>query len=217
MTVCSGTSIYLLRHGQIEQAKPRRFIGQLDLPLTAEGEHQALDMALLLREIPFTRIFSSPLIRAVQTAAVIAAGREQAVITVPELAEISLGGWEGLTVEEVRRRFPGQYEQRGNDLTHFRPPEGESFHDLAIRAFSALNRLAAANPGPLLIVAHAGVNRVLLSTIQNLPLAGLLGIAQDYCCLNLLRREKGCWHVDAINRTSLNPPAVSPPQPKAQG
>jgi len=208
VTVRSETSIYLLRHGQIEQAKPRRFIGQLDLPLTTEGERQALDMALLLREVPFTRIFSSPLLRAVQTAAAVAAGRGQAVITAPELAEISLGGWEGLTVEEVRRRFPGQYEQRGNDLTHFRPPDGESFHDLAIRTFAGLNRLAAGNPGPLLIVAHAGVNRALLSTIQNLPLAGLLGIAQDYCHLNILSREKDGWRVDAINRSHLHQPIL---------
>jgi len=197
------TRIYLLRHGQIEQSEPRRFIGQRDLPLTSDGEAQAGEMAKILATIRFSRIFSSPLIRAVQTAAIIAAGQTQPVTTIPELAEISLGRWEGLSVEEVRLRFPGQYEQRGNDLAHFRPPDGESFTDLARRAFPCLTRLADNNPGPLLIVAHSGINRVLLSKIQNLPLADLLRIDQDYCGLNIISRENGCWRVDAINRKSL--------------
>jgi alpha-ribazole phosphatase len=198
------TQIYLLRHGQIEQSEPRRFIGQRDLPLTSVGESQARDMAQTLANIRFSRIFSSPLTRAVQTATIIAAEQTQPVTTIPELAEINLGSWEGLSVEEVRRRFPGQYEKRGKDLAHFRPPDGESFDDLAQRSFPCLTRLVINNPGPLLIVAHAGVNRVLVSRIQNLPLADLLLIPQDYCGLNSIRWEESCWHVDAINRRSLN-------------
>jgi hypothetical protein len=49
-----------------------------------------------------------------------------------------------------------------------------------------------------------GINRVLLSRIQNLPLADLLFTPKDYCCLNSIRWEENCRHVDAINRKSLN-------------
>ncbi len=96
--------IYLLRHGRIEQTEPRRFIGQRDLPLTRVGETQALGMARMLEAVRFSCIFSSPLTRAMQTAALIAARQKQPVIAIPELVEISLGQWEGLTVEEVRDR-----------------------------------------------------------------------------------------------------------------
>jgi len=196
--------IYLLRHGRIEQTEPRRFIGQRDLPLTRVGETQALGMARMLEAVRFSCIFSSPLTRAMQTAALIAARQKQPVIAIPELVEISLGQWEGLTVEEVRERFPGQYEERGRALASFRPPDGESFDDLALRALPCFTALAENHPGPLLIVAHAGINRALLSRIQDLPLDGLLLIPQDYCCLNVIGWQGGCWRVDAVNQKSLN-------------
>jgi probable phosphoglycerate mutase len=197
-----GKQIYLLRHGQIEQSEPRRFVGQQDLPLTCAGQAQALRMAQILETVRFSRIFSSPLSRAVQTASCIAARQIQPVVSIPDLAEISLGQWDGLTVEEVRQRFPGQYEERGRAIASFRPPGGESFNDLAQRAVPCFTGLVENNPGPLLIVAHAGINRVLLSRIQGLPLAELLCISQDYCCLNIIRWQDGCWCVDAINRKS---------------
>jgi probable phosphoglycerate mutase len=205
-----GKQIYLLRHGRIEQTEPRRFIGQRDLPLSPAGEAQALDMAGMLAAVRFSRIFSSPLTRALQTAAPIAARQRQPVTAIPGLAEISLGQWEGFSVEEVRLRFPGGYEERGRALASFRPPDGESFHDLALRAFPCFAGLVENHPGPLLIVAHAGINRVLLSRIQGLPLAGLLSIPQDYCCLNIIRWQGGRWQIDAVNQKGLNEKACLP-------
>ncbi|MBU1140702.1 MAG: histidine phosphatase family protein [Proteobacteria bacterium] len=192
--------IYLMRHGRINQSLPHRFVGQLDLPLDDEGIRQARDMHFFLKDIKFSRIFMSPLRRTVQTAEIIAGSRTIIMQQVPGLAEISLGAWDGLTVDEVRRRFPGEYEKRGQDLAHYRPPEGESFADLAQRSFPAFTELAMENPGPLLVVSHAGVNRVLLSRMQQLPLEDLFLIPQDYCCLNIINLDNGSWHVDAINR-----------------
>lgn len=201
MTGKKSGPIYLMRHGRIEQFRPRRYVGQTDLPLTLAGERQAWQMHTLLQDIPFVKIVSSPLRRALETAAIVSGRRSWDIETIPALAEISLGTWEGLTVEEVRRRYPGQYEARGADLAHYRPPEGESFADLAARSLPVLTDLAQENPGPLLVVTHAGVNRVLLSRMQGLPLADLFAIPQDYCCLNIVRLENGIWQVEAINQT----------------
>jgi len=195
----SGT-IYLLRHGRINQSVPRRFVGQLDLPLDEEGLRQARAMHHFLRDIDFAGIFTSPLQRSRQTAQILAGSREIVPTPLAELAEINLGAWEGLTVDEVRRRFPGQYEKRGEDLAHYRPEGGESFHDLARRILPVFVRLAEENRWPLLVVAHAGVNRVLLASLQQLPFKDLLQIPQDYCCLNIIRVRDGIWHVDAINQ-----------------
>lgn len=205
MTGKKSGPIYLMRHGRIEQFRPRRYLGQTDLPLTLPGKRQAWQMHDLLKDIGFVKIFSSPLRRALETAAIVSGRRSWDIETIPALAEISLGTWEGLTVEEVRRRYPGQYEARGADLANYRPPEGESFADLAARCLPVLTDLALENPGPLLVVAHAGVNRVLLSRMQGLPLADLFAIPQDYGCLNIVRLENGEWRVETVNQCPLPP------------
>jgi probable phosphoglycerate mutase len=200
LAVKKGGPIYLLRHGQIEQFQPRRFVGQLDLALTEAGKIQARDLRDFFKDIKLSRIFTSPLQRTVQTAEIVADDRTIDIKLVPELAEINLGAWEGLTVAEVRERFPGEYEKRGEDLAHYRPAGGESFADLARRSLPVFTRLAMEHAGPLLVVAHAGVNRVLLASLQQLPLKDLLLIPQDYCCLNIISVDNGSWHVDAINK-----------------
>jgi probable phosphoglycerate mutase len=191
--------IYLIRHGEIDKPSPRRFLGQNNLPLNAYGIKQAKTLGEQLQGIPFTRVFTSPLQRAVHTAALVSGRPNDALHRVDAFKEIDLGAWEGLSVAEVKDRFPGAYEQRGRDLEHFRPENGESFSDLAARCYPALLELATTCPGPLLVVGHAGVNRVLLSRMRNQPLQQLLDIPQDYCAVNILRWGAQQWNVEAIN------------------
>ncbi len=197
------TLIYLLRHGEIDKPVPRRFLGQTDLPLSDKGIRQAMVLGEHLASIAFTHVFSSPLQRAVQTAALVSGRTADSITPLAALMEINLGAWEGLTVAEVHSRFPGAYEQRGLDLEKFRPMQGESFGDLADRCFPALLALAEDHRGPLLIVAHAGVNRVVLSQLLHQPLQRLLEIPQDYCGVNILSHTDGHLQVDAVN---LHPP-----------
>lgn len=191
--------IYLLRHGEIDKAVPRRFLGRTDLPLNASGIRQALALGEHLHQIPFARVIASPLKRAVQTAALISGRPLEAIEVIAAFTEIDLGAWEGSTVAEIEHNFPGAYAQRGQDLEHYRPLDGESFGDLADRVCPALSELAAQGPGPLLIVAHAGVNRVVLSRLLHRPLQRLLEIPQDYGAVNILRRKAQNLEVAAIN------------------
>ena len=118
--------------------------------------------------------------------------------------EINLGTWEGLSVTEVQARYPGAYEARGLDLARFRPEGGESFSDVAARAWPALLALAqesekaAAAQKPMLVVAHAGVNRVLLARAAGLPLDELLSIPQPYGALSSLRYSAGKIEIDSL-------------------
>lgn len=191
--------IYLVRHGEVDMPSPRPFLGWADPPLNASGVRQALALHQQLQDIRFTRIFASPLRRAVQTATLVAGVPAESVQLVEPLKEINLGAWEGLTVDEVRRRFPGEYERRGRELEFFRPEGGESFSDLAGRCYPGLLSLAKAFAGPLLVVAHAGVNRVLLSRLQQRPLRQLFDFQQEYCDINILRYEHEVFNVEAIN------------------
>lgn len=191
--------IYLIRHGEIDVPSPRRFLGQTDLPLTPNGIRQAQALHTRLQSIAFTHVFTSPLQRAVQTATLVSGSSPESLHLIDAFKELNLGDWEGLTVDEIRSRFPGQYERRGPNLEHFRPWGGESFRDLANRCLPALIDLAERYPGPLLITAHSGVNRVILSHLLQRPLQELLQIPQDFCAVNILRRTPDSLQVEAIN------------------
>ncbi len=196
--------IYLIRHGEIDKSSPRSFLGQTDLPLNDNGIQQAKALRKHLQHISFTRVISSPLQRAVQTAALVSGISTESIQQIDGLKEINLGAWEGLTVEQLQNRFPGAYEQRGQDLEFYRPQKGESFADLANRCCSALLALAEAYTGTLLVVAHAGANRVLLSRVQQKPLQQIFEIPQNYCGVNILSCNAKILKVEAINLRNFN-------------
>lgn len=192
------STLFLMRHGAIVQRHPRRFIGQTDHPLTDEGRAQAALWREALADVPFAAAVSSDLSRCRETAAIVLGGRDITVRPEPRLREIALGAFEGLTVDEVRERFPGAYERRGCDIAGFTPQGGESFADVQKRAVAALAELAPLC-GNVLVVAHGGVNRTILCHALGLDLSRLFRLGQDYCRLNLLDLSPDCWRVDAVN------------------
>lgn len=189
--------IYLLRHGEIPSSRPRRFVGQRDLSLTPRGRAQAASWRDKLAEVEFEAVFASDLSRCRQTAEIVTGGRKYKLV--PALREISLGQWEEMLVEQVRTSFPGEYEKRGNDIVNHRPAGGESFADLATRAVPALEEISAGINGDALVVAHAGVNRVILCHALGLELDKLFNIELNYCSLNLLERTAEGWVVHGVN------------------
>jgi probable phosphoglycerate mutase len=173
-----------MRHGALPPNPERRFVGQRDIALSAAGRAQAASWRPRLRDIPFAAIVVSDLSRCLDTAKLAASAPP--LIREPAFREIRLGAWEGLTPPEVEKRFPGSYAARKKDIGNFRPEGGESFRDLAARTLPAFDAHARAFHGrPLLIVAHAGVNRVILARAMALPLRYLLDIPQPYACCTL--------------------------------
>jgi probable phosphoglycerate mutase len=179
--------VWLMRHGALPPNPERRFVGQGDIALSETGRRQARSWRRRLADIPFAAIVSSDLSRCVESARLIRGQRELPLVLEPALREISLGAWEGLTPDEVEQRFPGAYAERGRDMARFRPEGGESFADVASRVLPAFGRLAVRYPGqPVLMVGHAGSNRVLLAHRLALPLQKLLDIPQPYACCTVL-------------------------------
>ena len=185
-----NATLYLMRHGQTVLETPWRFLGQRELPLSNVGRVQAAWWREELSSVNFTGVWCSDLIRCLETTELLMKDRSEQAVKLPGLREISLGEWDGLSIEEVKRLYPGQYEARGADLAGFHPPGGESFEDLAQRACKALERILSSNkderPVNLLVVAHAGVNRALLCRLLGMPLDRLFSLAQDPCCLNIV-------------------------------
>jgi broad specificity phosphatase PhoE len=180
MDVDDGTgrwrTIYLARHGETVWNRDGRFQGRLDSPLTARGLDQARRMGeTLARHIDRGEragwaIVASPLGRAQHTARIIAGvlGIETARIESDErLAEIDIGSWAGLDMEEIEACSPGALDGSNRHDWHFRAPDGESHAAMAgrIAAFLA----AASDRTQLILVAHGVTGRVLRGLYLGLP------------------------------------------------
>lgn len=181
------TLIYLVRHGEVVHAETRRFIGHLDVPLSNRGERQCVAQAAVLRDLGLSAIFSSDLARARRSAEIIAAPHGLAPVEIPALREMSMGRWDGLTADEIRRREPHAFADWMTRVGEFPFPEGESIPDLLARAWPAFASICARYAGQsVAIVAHGGTNRALLCHALGIPLGRLLGFGQDYGALSLL-------------------------------
>lgn len=196
-----GKTVYLLRHGKIAAAgEQRRYIGQADLPLEPEGVRQAARLQALLGNLNFSVVYCSDLVRSRDTAKIIAGALEKTKAH-PGLREIGLGDWEGRTFDEVARHFPDQFEARGRDIAYYRPPGGESFADCSKRAMEAFQQIMTEGGNPIIVVGHAGVNRVILCHVLGMPLANLFRINQDFGCINIIQYLGSNSRVKAVNLT----------------
>lgn len=170
----SFEQVILARHGETEWNVLGRRQGQYDSPLTAAGHSHAQHLAALVAQENIDGIFSSPLGRALTTARTIGDALGLEVTVVEDLAEVHHGDLGGLSNEEISVRFPGLLEQRRSDLYQWRFPNGESYEDAAVRAASALQRVADSGSRRPLLVAHEMVGRMIIMALEGLePSAAL--------------------------------------------
>jgi alpha-ribazole phosphatase len=196
--------IYLLRHGEVEGASTRRFIGPLDVPLSAEGERQCAVQAERLRSVRLTALFSSDLGRSRRSAEIIGAPHGLTPTIVPALREMDMGRWDGLTAAQIREREPEAFADWMSRIGEFPFPEGESVSDLLARVAPAFDAIVAAHaPRPIAIVAHGGPNRALLCRALGLPLGRLLAFGQDYAALTILEDVSGAWALRRLNERPM--------------
>ncbi len=181
--------ILLARHGETPWNAEGRYQGQIDIPLSAIGERQAMNLGERLRGVEITRAVASPLVRAALTAQLALESHRAAQLSFdPDLQEIAHGEWEGLLASEIRARDPERLRAWREAPETVQMPGGESLQQVLDRAWPAFAR-ACAGLGPddtLLVVAHDAVNRVLLCRILGLPLGRLWAFRQAPTTINLL-------------------------------
>jgi probable phosphoglycerate mutase len=198
------TTLYLARHGAIIRVAGNAYIGQIEAPLSEEGVEQAWALRKWLEPVRFNHVYASDLSRAQRTAKIVASPRIKSVDILPALREISLGEWEGFTFREIEQRFPEEFAARGRDMENWRPPGGESFADCRIRVMDALHTILQQAQGNILVVGHAGVNRLILCDVLGIPVANLHSIGQDYGCLNIIEFSATRTRLKLLNYTPLS-------------
>jgi broad specificity phosphatase PhoE len=198
------TLIYLLRHGEVVLAETGRFIGHLDVPLSARGERQSRAQAARLAGATLTAVVTSDLERARRTGEIVGAPHGLAPLVVPSLREMAMGRWDGLTAAEIQEREPAAFADWMARVGEFPFPEGESVADLLARAWPAFEAIVAAHEGEAVaVVAHGGTNRALLCAALGLPLARLLALGQDYGALSVLARVGARWELRRLNEHAV--------------
>lgn len=152
------TQLYLVRHGETNWNREHRIQGLTDIPLNDTGRAQALVTGELLARRQWDGVYSSPLMRAFETASIIATATAQgAPQTIDTLVERNYGDAEGLDFGEIDRRYP----DRGD------VPGQESREAVVARVIPALEELASAHPDEsLIVVSHGGAIRAVLTAVD---------------------------------------------------
>jgi len=199
-TNATAPMLYLLRHGATIRGPKKRYIGQTDIALSDLGRRQAHWWQKELSAINFDAIYCSDLSRASDTAQIVAAARTTDIQATSQLREINLGDWDGVDMPEIREKYPDAWLQRGQQVDCFRPPEGESFQDLQDRVLPVVESVDFDRVKNVLMVSHAGVNRVILCRVLKKPLKDLFLISQGAAALNQIVFQDGQFDIVSINR-----------------
>lgn len=188
------TTLYLIRHGTTDKKDSdktvKRYKGSLDIPLSERGIQQIRQLSDHIRmncSEGFKAIYSSPLIRALKSAEIIAEPYSISPVVIADLRERSFGIWEGMTFTEIQEKYPDEFDAWANNPLKYSPLKGESTLAVRDRVIKALDEILSRHNGELIaIVAHGGVNRIILCHILGLPLENLFRIEQDYASLNII-------------------------------
>jgi probable phosphoglycerate mutase len=200
--------LLLVRHGVTDWNRQGRFQGYQDPPLSADGLHEARLLAQRLAaasdERP-TRIVTSPLLRASQTAAAIASALGTDAMEVEDderLMELGQGEWEGRTHAELEVNDAERYVAWRHSSPRRPPPGGESLEDATDRIASALDDVledADIGAWPTCLVAHGGSLRIAARRLLGIDLRKAWHVELDNASLSVLD-----WDVDGWRLVSWN-------------
>ena len=178
--------LLLARHGQSLSNAVRRFQGVQDIALSDLGRQQAAALSAGLRRRRVAHVYASPLARARETASIVAAEHALPLTLVDDLRELSLGDWEGRTVEEVRALPGDPYGCWVRDPVGGCPPNGEPLDRVQARVLDAVAAIAAAHPNgdDVLVVCHGGVISAYLAHCLGLSLSSIWRLSVANCSLS---------------------------------
>ncbi len=183
--------VYLIRHGATEHnlAQPPRLQGRrLNAPLSDPGRWQAERTAALLASALLQSVYTSPLLRARQTAEMIALPRALPVIVHEGLIEVDVGRWEGLSWDAIHQIDPQRSALFETDPGRYGYPEGENFLQVQQRTIATFSQIVQEHLGhTIAVVAHNVVNRCYLTHVLGIPVSQYRLITQDNCGVSLLR------------------------------
>jgi broad specificity phosphatase PhoE len=194
---------FLIRHGATDNnvAHPPLLQGcATDCELSAVGREQAARAAQFLAPCPLAAVYSSPLLRAVQTAEQIAHLQQLAVQPVPALREVDVGNWEGRSWEEIARTEPATYRQFLDDAERFGYPGGENMLEVLARIAPQMEQLMRGHLGQrIVIVGHNVTHRVFVAHVLGVPLRLARRVTHHNCGVSIVEYRAGHTRLVTLN------------------
>jgi broad specificity phosphatase PhoE len=197
--------IYLVRHAETEWNRVKRFQGRINLPLNQEGRKQAKALALALRNIPLKAIYSSPLIRALETSHFIKVFHPLTPIFKEKgLMEMDLGEFDGMKVQDWAEQYPDLRNAWNENPATFKMTSGESLKEVQARAKETLKLITRSYPADatILMVSHNFVNLTILCDILKIPLNRFRELHQENAAFNIICKEGDKYYVESLNERS---------------
>ncbi|MDO8528037.1 MAG: histidine phosphatase family protein [Deltaproteobacteria bacterium] len=181
--------LLLVRHGQTDWNVIRRVMGHNPIALNDVGKKQAGDLKNWLCKMEIDAVYSSPMLRAKETAQILVADRKGlSVIEEPGVAEVHYGDWVGLTFEEVRKQHGKIFSDYHSNASGVQIPGGESVKTAQKRAVDAVERMRATHKGQrVVVVSHADVIKMILLHYLDMPLDHLQALGCDNGSLSIYR------------------------------
>jgi len=194
------TRIYLVRHGQTAWNKEEIFRGRTDVPLNETGLREAQLAGEYFREMEIHAIYSSPLLRAWETAQKIAEVQRLEVRSLQGIIDMCFGEWEGQSLKDVQEKDGQRFQQWKNEPHLVKIPGGETLDEVRDRAMAVLDKTIKSHSGKtLLFVSHRVVNKVILCSILGLDNSHFWQIGQDTTAINLIQHRDGKYVLSLLN------------------
>lgn len=175
------------------------FRGRSDPPLNETGREQARAAGESLACLEFQAFYASPLARSMQTAQAIADRHASEVRPLPTFIDIDYGAWSGLSVEEVRSRWPREFSLWSENPAEVAFPDGESLAGAYARLSEGLAGLLQDHAGRVLVVGHKVVNRLVLCLCLGLGPEGMWRLDQSNGAINVIEWRGESWMVKHLN------------------
>ena len=191
------TTIYLVRHGLTQANKENRFAGRTDEELHAEGKDQIVQVGERFKKYGISHVYCGPGKRTVQSAELLASLLNVSSSSLPELDEINIPHWGGLTKDEIRQQYGDEYPTWLNMPQTFNLPGCETLKQVQERAVGAVNcMLARHDSESLLMVSHLIVLRCLVLYYQKLEI-------KDFRSIKINNGSILCLSEDAMGGRSI--------------
>jgi len=195
--------LVLVRHGETDSNKAGLALGRKDVELNETGRWQAQRVAGALQNQAIAAVYSSPLLRALDTARAVAERHDLPVQVDEGLIEMEIGEMEGLTFQQVRERYP-QFLQLwlGGSAAYQSMPGGERLLDVQERAWQALERIRGKETQQtVVVVTHNFVLLTILCRVLGLELADFRRLRYGVAAVSVLQVQDGRMTVLSLNDT----------------
>jgi phosphoserine phosphatase len=201
----SATRILLIRHGETDWNRIHRFQGRSDLPLNKKGREQARAVAMALRHESIMAVYTSPLVRAIETARLITMSHPSTpVVEEAGLIEMDLGDFDGMEARQWAAQFRDFRKTWQENPASLKMPGGESLKDVQTRAINTLEQIITMYPpgSTLVICSHNFVNLTLLCHALELSLNRFRELHQDTAAISVLYKHGSRLWAEVVNDRS---------------